>query len=44
MFMLPESGDRSAAPSKEGTDDENPIILSESVDLFRSLLWVLYAL
>lgn len=34
-----------AAPTREGTDDENPVVLQgDTVDEFRALLWSLYSL
>jgi hypothetical protein len=41
MFTMPTGhGDI----PKEGSSDENPIVLREDPDQFRALLWSLYAL
>ncbi|KAF7345824.1 BTB domain-containing protein [Mycena venus] len=42
MFIIP--GGSSATERTDGSSDETPLLVSDTVDAFRALLWVLYAL
>ncbi|KAF8148984.1 hypothetical protein K438DRAFT_1779479 [Mycena galopus ATCC 62051] len=42
MFIIP--GGSSAAERSDGSSDETPLSVSDTVEAFRALLWVLYAL
>ncbi|KAF8187579.1 hypothetical protein K438DRAFT_1764741 [Mycena galopus ATCC 62051] len=42
MFIIP--GGSSAAERSDGSSDETPLNVSDTVEAFRALLWVLYAL
>jgi hypothetical protein len=45
MFSLPAGcGDDGLPVLREGSSDENPIVLQEEADHFRALLWCLYSL
>jgi hypothetical protein len=42
MFIIPRGS--SAAERTDGSSDETPIHISDTVEAFHALLWVLYAL
>jgi hypothetical protein len=45
MFAMPAGhGNDGLVLPREGSSDENPIVLQEDPDQFRALLWSLYAL
>ncbi|KAK6969122.1 BTB domain-containing protein [Favolaschia claudopus] len=43
IFVIP-AGSESAASAADGSKDDTPLAVSDSVESFRALLWVLYAL
>jgi hypothetical protein len=42
MFIIP--GGSAATETADGSTDETPLAVSDTVESFRALLWVLYAL